>query len=88
MKKTQHKKVVKVNKQQNPKKQIQAKKTRAFKAKNLGSLKMFLTSETKKAFIKLKQAFIKALIHNHYNQKHHIYNELDIFGYAISRIFN
>ena len=48
----------------------------------------FLTSGAKKALIKLKQAFIKALILNHFDPEQHIWVETDASGYAIGGVFN
>ena len=69
------------------KKWIQAKKAEASRTKNLGQLETFFISKAKKIFIKLKQAFIKAPILNYFGSEYHIQIEIDIFGYAISRIF-
>ena len=60
----------------------------ASKAKNLGQLKIFFTFETRKAFTKLRQAFIKAPILNHFNLEYHIRIEMDIFDNRISEIFS
>ncbi len=49
---------------------------------------MFLIFETKKAFIKLRQAFVKAPILNHFDLEYDICNEIHIFGYVISRILS
>ena len=48
----------------------------------------FLTSGARKAFTKLRQAFIKALIFHHFDPERHIRVEIDALGYAISRVFN
>ncbi len=49
---------------------------------------MFLTPGARKAFTKLRQAFVKALILNHFDPKYYIQIETDVFTYAISRILN
>lgn len=49
---------------------------------------MFFTSKlVKQAFIKLKQAFIKTSILNHFDLERHIRIETDASGYAIAEIF-
>ncbi len=71
------------------KKWIQVEKSEASRAKNLSSqLGSFFISKTKKAFTKLKQVFVEALILNHFNPKHHIQIEIDVSSYAISGIFS
>ena len=71
------------------KKWIHAKRVKISHAKNLiNQLGMFLTPNTNKIFIKLRQVFIKALIPNHFNPKYYIQIEIDVLGYAISEIFN
>ncbi len=55
------------------KKWIRAKKSEASQAKNLNSQSgLFLTSEARKTFTKLRQAFVEAPILNHFNPEHHI----------------
>ncbi len=55
------------------KKRIQAEKSEAFKAKNLSSQsKSFLTPKARKTFIELRQAFVEALILNHFDPERHI----------------
>ena len=49
---------------------------------------MFFTSEAKKPFIKLRQAFVEAPILNHFDSKCHIQIEIDVSGYAIGGIFS
>ncbi len=49
---------------------------------------MFLTSESKKAFTKLRQAFVEAPIRNYFDLERHIQIETDASGYAISRILS
>ena len=63
-------------------------KKEAYRAKNLGQSGTFLTTNAKRAFIKLRQAFVKALILNHFDSKRHIQIETDALGYAISGILN
>ena len=71
------------------KKQIQAKKTEASKAKNLNSqLESFFISGARKHFIKLKQVFIEPSIPNHSDLERYIPIKMDVFGYAINKIFN
>ena len=48
----------------------------------------FLTSRSKLAFTKLKQAFFKALILYHFDPECHIRIETDVSGYAISGVFS
>ena len=48
----------------------------------------FLTFGAKKAFTKLRQAFIKAPILHHFDPKRHIRVETDVSGYAISGILS
>ena len=67
---------------------IRTKKAKAFRAKNLGQSGMFLTTNTRKAFTKLRQAFVEALILNHFDPEHHIRIEMDALGYAISGILS
>ena len=55
------------------KKWIQAKKAKVSRAKNLSiQLGLFLTFKAKKAFTKLRQAFVEAPILNHFDLEHHI----------------
>ncbi len=49
---------------------------------------MFLTSEAKKAFTKLRQAFIETPILNYFDLERHIQIETDASGYAISEILS
>ena len=49
---------------------------------------MFLTPKARKAFIKLRQAFVKALILNHFNSKRHIRIETDASDYTIGGILS
>ena len=71
------------------KKWIQVEKSEAAKAKNLNSQSvLFLTPKAKKAFIKLRQAFVKALILNHFDPERHIRIETDVSGYTIGGILS
>ncbi len=70
------------------KKWIRAEKVEASRAKNLSQSGFFLTVDTRKAFTKLKQAFIEALILNHFNLERHIRIETDFSGYAIGGILS
>ncbi len=65
------------------KKWIYVKKAEAFKAKNFGQPGTFFTADTKKAFTKLKQAFVEASIPNHFDPEHHILIKTDTLGYVI-----
>ncbi len=70
------------------KKWIWAEKSEASWAKNLTSQSgLFLISEAKKAFNKLRQAFVEAPILNHFDPKHQIRIEIDASGYPIGGIF-
>ena len=64
------------------------KKTEAFRAKNLGQSGTFLTANAKKAFIKLKQAFVETPILNYFDPERHIQIETVALGYAIGGIFS
>ena len=48
----------------------------------------FLPSGARKAFTKLKQAFIKALILHYFDLERHIWVEMDASGYAIGGVFS
>ncbi len=50
--------------------------------------KLYFTTDASRTFTKLKQAFVKALILNHFNPEHHIWIEIDVFGYTIGRILS
>ena len=62
------------------------------KCRNLSKSKKrksgFLTSGAKRAFTKLRQAFIKAPIFHHFDLERHIWVETDASGYAIGRVFS
>ena len=68
------------------KKWIWAKKLEASRAKNLSQSRLFLIDNARRAFTKLRQAFVKAPILNHFDPKRHIQIETDAFGYAINGI--
>ncbi len=70
------------------KNRIRAEKAEASKAKKLGQSGSFLTSKARKAFTKLRQAFVEALILNHFDSEHHIRIEMDASGYAIGEILS
>ena len=48
----------------------------------------FFTLGARLAFIKKRQAFVKALILHQFDPKRHIQIEMDILGYAISGVFS
>ncbi len=71
------------------KKWIRAEKLEAFWVKNLSSHSgSFFTSETRKAFTKLRLAFVKASILNHFDPERHIQIETDASDYTISGILS
>ncbi len=70
------------------KKWIRAEKAEASRAKNLGQSGSFLTSEARKAFTELRQAFVKAPILNHFDPERHIRIGTDASGYAIDAILS
>ncbi len=70
------------------KKWIRDEKAEASKAKNLDQSGLFLTFEARKAFTKLRQAFVKASILNHFDLKRHIRIETDASSYAIGGILS
>ncbi len=71
------------------KKWIQAEKSEASRAKNFSNqLGLFLTFGARKVFTKLRQAFVKAPILNHFNLVRHIQIKTDASDYAISGIFS
>ena len=63
-------------------------KAETSRVKNLGQSGTFLTTNAKRAFTKLRQAFVEALILNHFDLERHIRIEMDTLGYAIGGIFN
>ena len=66
--------------------QILSKSKNSSKSKEVES--SFLTSGARKAFTKLRQAFIKALILHHFDPEHHIWIETDASGHAIGRVLS
>ena len=62
------------------------------KSRNLSKSKKtesdFLTSRARKAFTKLRQAFIKASILHHFDKERHIWVETDASGYVIGRVLS
>ena len=59
-----------------------------FNSRNIKARLGFLISKAKLAFIKLRQAFVKAPILHYFDPKCYIQIETDVSGYAISRILN
>ena len=55
--------------------------------KTIGSLDFFILG-TRLAFTKLRQAFVKAPIFNHFDLEHYIQIKTDVLGYAIGRILS
>ena len=76
------KKVQKTSKFKNLSKSKKSSKSK----KTVGS--DFLTPGARLVFTKLRQVFVEALILYYFNLKHHIRVEMDISGYAISRVLN
>ncbi len=70
------------------KKWICAEKAEASRAKNLGQSRLFLTADARRAFTKLRQAFLKAPILNHFDPERHIRIETDVSGYAIGGVLS
>ncbi len=84
-----HKSLPKDQKTDKSQKWIQAKKSQALRAKKFSSQSgLFLTSEVRKAFTKLRQAFVEAPILNYFNPEHYIQIETDAFDYAIDGILS
>ena len=48
----------------------------------------FLTPDTRRAFIQLRQAFTKAPIFRNFNRERHIRIETNASGYAIDDVFS
>ena len=63
-------------------------KTKASRAKNLGQSDTFFIANARKAFTKLRQVFIKALILNLIDLERYIRIEINPLGYIIDRIFS
>ena len=73
--------------------EVEKKSQKTSKSKNLFKSKKtigldFFTLRTRLAFIKLRQAFVKAPIFHHFNLEHHIRIETDTSGYAISIVLS
>ncbi len=82
-------KIAKGQKMTISKKWIRAEQAEASKAKNLDIQSgLFFTSNTRKAFTKLRQVFIETPILNHFDPKHHIRIKTDVSGYIIGEIFS
>lgn len=54
----------------------------------LSSRSSFLTLKARLAFIKLRQAFIKALIFHYFDLEYYILFETNVLGYAIDKLFS
>ncbi len=68
---------------------IRAEKLDVSQAKNLSSQsRSFFISKARKAFTKLRQAFVETLILNYFDLERHIRIETDASGYAIGRILS
>ena len=57
-------------------------------SKNLNRAMDYLTPEARLVFTKLKKAFTKALILQHFDLKCHIWIEIKMSSYAISRVLS
>ena len=57
-------------------------------SKNLNGATSYLTPNAKWAFTKLRQAFTKAPILQHFDSECHIQIEIDASGYAIGRVLS
>ena len=73
--------------------EIRKKVQKLSKSKNLSKSKKmvrsdFFTPKAKLAFIKLRQAILKALILYHFDPEHHIQIKTDALGYAIGKVFS
>ena len=49
---------------------------------------MFLTANARRAFTKLRQAFVEAPIFNYFDLEHHIQIGTEDMGYAIDGVFS
>ena len=49
---------------------------------------MFFTTNARRAFTKLRQAFVEAPILNYFDLEYHIWIEIDALGYAIGGILS
>ena len=70
-----------------------SKKLKNKKSENLTCIEatrklMFLTSDAKKTFYCLKQAFIKALILPHFDPGSHIWTKTTVSSYVIGKVFS
>ena len=54
-------------------------------SKNSNEALDYLTSDTKKTFVQLKQAFTKAPIFWYFNPEYHIQIKIDTLGYNINK---
>ncbi len=64
-------------------------KVEASRANNLDIQSgLFFISRARKAFPKLRQAFVKTLILNHFNLERYIQIEMDVSGYTMGGILN
>ena len=70
------------------KKWIHAKKAETSKVKNLGQSNTFLIANARKAFTKLRQAFVEAPILNHFDFKRYISIKINALDYAIGKILS
>ena len=71
------------------KKWIHIEKAEAFRARNLSSQSgVFFIIDARRAFTKLRQAFIKAPILNYFDPEHHIRIKMDALGYIVGGILN
>ena len=72
--------------------EVKKKSWNPSKSKNLSKSKKtelgFLISRARMAFTKLSQAFIKALIRNHFDLERHIRVDRNVLGYAISGVLS
>ena len=83
----------KINDKIGKKGQKTSKSKNLFKSKKLSKSKKmigsdFFTPKARLVFTKLKQAFVKAPIFHHFDQKHYLWIETNALGYAISRILS
>ena len=73
--------------------EVEKKVQKTSKAKNLSKSKKtvgsdFLTPGARLTFTKLRQAFVEALILHHFDPERHIWVEIYILDYAISKVFS
>ncbi len=67
---------------------IYAKKAKTSNDKNLDQSGLFFTADARKAFTKLRLAFVKAPILNDFDPKRHIQIEMDASGYTIREVLS